>query len=405
MENNKELLFNKIYKAIKKLSSGSFGVVYNGKNLDTNELIALKLEKTKNNKILSVLREGILLQHLQYIPGIPKYFWSGSSPDYDVLVLTLLGNDLSYYMKNLKKLSLKSVVCIGKQLLVLIEKIHQRSIIHRDLKPENIVMGQKDVDPERVYIVDFGISKFYRDSKNRHIPYKENKPFIGTTRYASINAHIGIELTRKDDLESIGYILVYLYKGILPWQNLNVSENERTKIVGKIKEKIKIEELCKDMPEEFTMYFKYVKGLTFQTNPEYGYLINLMNRIGDKNKFEIDNNFEFIKSKQIKSFDKDSSQKKINLKLSNVKNNEKNMKESASPKMIGSFNLKNSSLSPRSACLAPFLYVPSIKSHENTFNSNITLSAKVQIDKNLTDINSSYIIDGFFSIFLICFFY
>ena len=374
----KELVFNEIYKALKKISSGSFGTVYSGINTVNNKSIALKLEKNKDNQIMSVLREATLLKHLQNLKGIPKLYWSGSSSEYDVIVLSLLGRDLSTYLKLFKKFSLKSVVMIGSQLLNLIEKIHQKSIVHRDLKPENILVGYKDEDPEIIYIVDFGISKFFRDSKNRHIPYKENKSFMGTTRYASLNAHLGIELTRKDDLETIGYIMVYLFKGVLPWQNLNVSEKERTKLVGNMKEKIKIDELCKDMPEEFSLYFQYVKGLTFQANPEYSYLKNLMKRIADKYKIEIDNKFDW------------TSKKKDNNNNNNFHNNNNGKNALLTPKTKNNIG-NSSSLSPGN-----LLYIPSLKSPDCTYKSNISYSAQVQINKNLTDFNS--IINGYFII-------
>ena len=128
------------------------------------------------------------------------------------MVITLLGKDLGSYLKIFKKFSLKTVTLLGLQLVNLLEKIHGNYVLHRDLKPENILMG-KGNDSNTVFIVDFGISKFFRDNRGKHIPFKDKKSFIGTTRYASINAHQGIELSRKDDLESLGYVLIYFFKG------------------------------------------------------------------------------------------------------------------------------------------------------------------------------------------------
>jgi casein kinase 1 len=105
-------------------------------------------------------------------------------------------------------------------MIAIMESIHNRNVIHRDLKPENILLGRTDNEAHMIYLVDFGISKVFRDNQGRHISFKENKPFIGTTRYASIAAHNGNELGRKDDLESLGYVLIFLLKGVLPWQNL-----------------------------------------------------------------------------------------------------------------------------------------------------------------------------------------
>ena len=136
-------------------------------------------------------------------------------------------------------------------------------------------MGRNEA-VDTCYLIDFGISKYFKDSRGRHIPMKDKKSFIGTTRYASISAHLGNELSRKDDLESLGYVLIFLLKGALPWQNLNVSDKEKTKKVGEMKAKITPEELCKDLPIELTNYMTYVKSLMFVEDPDYNYLRGLL---------------------------------------------------------------------------------------------------------------------------------
>ena len=170
-EQEKDLIFNKIYQVQKKISSGSFGVVYSGLNLKTQEQLALKLEKNNNSdEIVSVLREATLLEKLQGLRGIPKYYWAGTKGTYDCMVLELLGKDLGSYLKIFKNLSLSTVVNLGYELLVLLEKIHENSIVHRDLKPENILIGRGD-NQSQVYIVDFGISKLFKGEKNINFFY------------------------------------------------------------------------------------------------------------------------------------------------------------------------------------------------------------------------------------------
>ena len=129
--------------------------------------------------------------------------------------MEILGKDISHYFKIFKKFNLKNLLELSLQCVNILERIHEKGVVHRDIKPENIMLGNGDKN-NLVYIVDFGISKFFL-KKNKHIHFKKNKSFVGTTRYASIAAHNGYELGRKDDLESLFYVILFLYKGALPW--------------------------------------------------------------------------------------------------------------------------------------------------------------------------------------------
>ena len=295
-----DLIFNSTYLLKNKISSGSFGDVFICEHQSTKQEFAIKLEELSKNDddLRSVLRESNLLDKLSQIKGIPKVLWVGTEHNYDALVLELLGNDLAAQLKIYKKLSLKTIVMLANQLIPLIEQIHEKNIIHRDIKPENILIGKGD-KTNLVYVIDFGISKYYRDMHGRHIIYRENKPFIGTTRYASISSHRGIELARKDDLESLGYMLLFLKNGCLPWQNLVISEKEKNKFVGKMKEKITNSELCKDLPTEFIAYFDHVKALGFRDEPDYNYLRSLFIKIAMDQHFDIeDYQWDWVKDKE-----------------------------------------------------------------------------------------------------------
>lgn len=153
-------------------------------------------------------------------------------------------------------------------------------------------MGKGD-QSDTIFFVDFGISKFYKDNLGRHIAYREKKSFIGTTRYASIAAHLGNEISRKDDLESLAYVIIFLAKGQLPWQNLNVSESEKTKKVGELKIKTSVEELCKGLPEEIAKYLTYVKNLSFKENPDYIFLKGLIMKAAMINNIIMDNQWDW----------------------------------------------------------------------------------------------------------------
>ncbi len=320
LKKSQDLIFNSTYLLKTKISSGSFGDVFLCEHQQSKQEFAIKLEElSKNDEDLrSVLRESNLLDRLSQIKGVPKVLWTGTEHNYDALVMELLGLDLAAQLKIYKKLSLKTIVMLANQLIPLIEQIHEKNIIHRDIKPENILIG-KGEKSNQIYVIDFGISKFYRDMHGRHIIYRENKPFIGTTRYASISSHKGVELARKDDLESLGYMFIFLIKGTLPWQNLVINEKEKNKVVGKMKDKITNSELCKDLPIEFISYFDHVKALGFRDEPDYNYLRSLFIKIAIDQHFDLeDYQWDWNKNK-----DKEKNQMKEPILKENCNNKAK----------------------------------------------------------------------------------
>lgn len=286
---SKQLIFNNTYLVKSKLNAGSFGEVFLGKDLQTNENVAIKLEVIKEelpdiNR--SLLREASILNHLKPLTGIPRILWFGSEHNYDVMIIELLGKDLASILKSYKRLSLGTIILIATKVLTLLQSIHERDVIHRDIKPDNILMGIEEKS-EDFYIIDFGISKCYRDPKGHHLVFRENKPFIGTMRYASCNSHMGVELSRRDDLESFGYVLLYLVNGFLPWQNVEAKGKEKGYQVGKIKQKIKVEDLCRDLPKAFHEYFDYIRRLKFNETPDYNFMIGLFKRTAKEMKWNI----------------------------------------------------------------------------------------------------------------------
>lgn len=302
---DKDFIINNTYQCLKKLSSGSFGTVYSGINIQTKEEVAVKVEKIQNEEMRSVFREVQFLKRLENIKGVPKVYWSGSIGNYDIMVITLLGKDLASFLKIYHKFSLKTVILLADQILSILEEVHNAGIVHRDLKPENLVMGRGE-NNNQVYLIDFGISKVYRDAYGRHIPWRDKKSFIGTARYASCAAHEGIEISRKDDLESLSYVLLFILKGSVPWQNLNISEKEKCKKVGEIKASLKPEELFKTYPEEFSRYISFVRGMSFKQTPDYNFLKGLFIKLAMNRKYIIDNVFDWSlpKKTEIISFKK-----------------------------------------------------------------------------------------------------
>ncbi|EXB38871.1 Casein kinase I isoform delta-like protein [Morus notabilis] len=278
----------------RKIGSGSFGEIYLGTNIQTNEEVAIKLENVKT-KHPQLLYESKLYRILQGGTGIPNVRWFGVEGDYNVLVMDLLGpslEDLFNFCS--RKLSLKSVLMLADQMINRVEFVHSKSFLHRDIKPDNFLMGLGR-RANQVYIIDFGLAKKYRDtSTHQHIPYRENKNLTGTARYASMNTHLGIEQSRRDDLESLGYVLMYFLRGSLPWQGLKAgTKKQKYEKISEKKVSTSIEALCRGYPSEFASYFHYCRSLRFDDKPDYAYLKRIFRDLFIREGFQFDYVFDW----------------------------------------------------------------------------------------------------------------
>ena len=282
------------YRLGKKIGSGSFGEIYEGTDIFDNSDVAIKLEHN-SIKYPQLLFEAKLLKSIPGT-GIPQMHWFGIAGEYNSMVMELLGQNLEdlYNFCN-RNFTLKTILMITIQILERIKHVHDNHYVHRDIKPENFLVG-KGATEQTIYIIDFGLAKRYRDEHTRiHIPLKENRNLTGTARYASCNAHNGLEQSRRDDMESIGYALLYLLKGSLPWQGLKCKDkNEKYNKIKEIKMSLTPEKLTEGFPIEFAKYISYVKKLQFEEEPEYKKYISMFTDLFKNKDFEMDYIYDWV---------------------------------------------------------------------------------------------------------------
>ena len=219
--NIEKQIFFKKYKLQKLINNSPFSCVYKGINLINKELVAIKIENriTMNNFLES---EAYILFYLKGF-GIPNLISFGKHGKYNILVEELLGPSFGDLLK-LRQIKngfpIKDVCMIALQGLDRLEYIHSKNIIHRDIKPHNFLIGRKD--EKKVYLIDFGLARKYKSSRTgKFIKFINIKKVFGSLAFTSINANAGYEQSRRDDLESFGYMLIYLAKKDLPWMKLD----------------------------------------------------------------------------------------------------------------------------------------------------------------------------------------
>jgi serine/threonine protein kinase len=262
------VLINGRYKLLKRIGSGAFGLIFSARNVNTNEMVAIKLEPTA--QIDTLTHEAAVLMKLSGIPGIPNLRFYGVPDHNRYMVIDLLGKSLQTISSDYNKsVPIEIVRIYAKQMVQIIQAVHERGFIHRDIKPPNFMTGitssnenekNENTTSDKIFLIDFGMSRTYIDDKTKSHRCNRIRTsgIIGTPRYVSTNVHDGNEPSRRDDLISIMYVLVYLVKGRLPWKAAASPES-----VAQMKKTISPEELFSNMPPEYLDVFKYLSTIIF----------------------------------------------------------------------------------------------------------------------------------------------
>ena len=256
------------YKLLNKLSQGSFGQVYKAENIRTGELVAIKIEpKSDNNK--SLKSEAKIYQYLAKLDGFPQLKWYGSTDKVTYLVTDLLDHSISDLVEKGGRIEMEIVLLLGKQMIQRLQVLHNHFLLHRDIKPQNFMLNG---ETNKLYLIDFGFCKRYNYDGN-HIEESTISKLIGTPNFVSVNVHKGLEPSRRDDVESCIYIMIYMLFGKLSWSKEMLIKNMC----------LKKEELTNSekplIPEFLKQLLFYVRTLEFDECPDYDEIIKIFDTV------------------------------------------------------------------------------------------------------------------------------
>ncbi|EKG02157.1 protein kinase, putative,casein kinase I, putative [Trypanosoma cruzi] len=334
MSSVKITLFQGKFRLDRLLGKGGFGEVYAGVQVSTGEPVAVKLERNKGRCFL--FHEARVMQDIQNsmpgrtTPGIPELKYFGQEGDFRILIMSLLGPSLEDLHAKLGRFSLKTTVMLADEMLSRLEFIHSVGYIHRDLKPDNYLLGVGR-NVRHLYLIDLGLSVRYRSTNGEHREMATGKSFVGTSRYASLRTHKGFSQSRRDDMEQLSYILIYLYRGHLPWSGLRMKDREaKEKAIGEIKQKLTTAQICSKCPSQFEDLLNYSRKLEFAESPQYEMcrilIASVLDTIGPNVKHDFQYDWVSVRKRDnsppppppcIVTHERRATENKINLKKGN----------------------------------------------------------------------------------------
>ncbi|OHS99745.1 CK1 family protein kinase [Tritrichomonas foetus] len=290
-----EIVVGGHYHLRRRIGAGSFGEVYLGEDIQLHEQVAIKLEQVRS-RAPQLLYESKL--YLLFAGGIcvPRLHWFGTEANYNVMVIDYLGKSLEdLFQLCHQQFTLKTVLMIADQCIAALQYIHHKSFIHRDVKPDNFLIGSSEKSSQ-IFIIDFGLSKKYRDPRTLdHMKYATGKSLTGTARYASINALKGYEQSRRDDLESLAYCLLYFLKGSLPWMGLDAKDRkQKYDRIRDVKAGTPILDLCRGLPVEFREFLTKVRNLDFAEEPDYSGYRNMFRELLIREGYAYDYQYDWV---------------------------------------------------------------------------------------------------------------
>lgn len=278
-------MINNRYRIDAEIGKGSFASVFIGTDTKTQIKVAIKLVEIRQ---YTNSTEGRAFEALSGLPHFPVLYWRGKYENFYCFVMELLGNSLMVYLQT-HNITLPQICEIGIQLTNALEIMHNHNFLHRDIKPENIATAL--ATEESYYLIDYGLSRLYLDNVTKqHAPLRENVDFRGNLVFCSRNTLSGITSSRRDDIESLNLLIIYLVKKELPWlaQRENMSKMIARRSI------IALDQLTQDLPEELIEISKYSQSLSYYQKPNYQWLIDCF----EKCKYVCTNKIPKIKLKK-----------------------------------------------------------------------------------------------------------